>query len=189
MAISLVKGQKVQIQAQNPGLQQIGVGLGWDLKRHDTGADFDLDASVFMLGANGKIPSDGYFVFFNNTNSEDGSVIHTGDNRTGAGDGDDETIRVNLAKVNSQIQEIFFIVTIHEAESRKQNFGQVANSYIRVFNEGTGEEILKFELGEDFSTETAVTFGRLYLKDAQWRFEATGVGMRGGLDAYVNQYS
>lgn len=190
MAINLVKGQRVQLEKQNPGLQKICVGLGWDIKQgYDTGTDCDLDASVFMLGANGKIPTNNYFVFFNNLTSEDGAVIHSGDNRTGAGDGDDETIRVNLAQVNSQVQEILFVVTIHEAEARRQNFGQVKNSFIRLYDEGTNEEILKYELGEDFSIETAVTFGKLYRKDGEWRFEASGLGMKGGLDAYVNQFA
>ncbi len=189
MAISLVKGQRVQLGKDNPGLQKIGVGLGWDTNESPGGHDFDLDASVFMLGSNGKILSDHHFIFYNNTDSPDGAVHHTGDNLTGEGDGDDELVNIDLSKVDAGVAELLFVVTIHDADERKQNFGQVRNSFIRIFNQVNDEEILMYELDEDFSIETAITFGRLYKKQNEWRFEASGVGKTGGLQAYLNDYS
>jgi len=183
MAINLQKGQRENLNAQ-----KFTIGLGWDTNASSTGAAFDLDASVFMLGANGKIVSDEFFVFYNNTKSPDGSVTHTGDNLTGAGDGDDESILVDLSKLNPGVQEICIVVTIHDAQNRKQNFGQVRNSFIRVYDQGNAE-LVKYELDEDFSVETAVEFGRIYNKGGQWKFEAIGAGMKGGLEDYLKKYS
>jgi tellurium resistance protein TerD len=183
MAINLQKGQRESINAP-----KFTIGLGWDTNSSSTGSAFDLDASVFILGDNKKIVADEYFVFYNNLKSPDGSVEHTGDNLTGAGDGDDEQIKVDLSKADAKVSEICIVVTIHEAEARKQNFGQVRNSFIRIFDAGTGADILKYELEEDFSIETAVEFGRIYKKDNNWKFEAVGVGMKGGLQDYLTKY-
>ncbi|MEC4892013.1 MAG: TerD family protein [Oscillatoria sp. PMC 1051.18] len=188
MSINLSKGQRVDLSKEAPSLQYAGIGLGWDINVSDTGVDFDLDVSVFMLGANGKIPSEKYFVFYNNLQSPDGAVKSEGDNRTGEGGGDDETIEVELPKVDPSITEIVFVVTIHEAESRKQNFGQVRNSYIRIYDLSTEKEVAKYQLEEDFSLETAVEFGRLYKKDGSWRFQAVGQGYNAGLQKFVDQY-
>lgn len=182
MPINLQKGQRENINAP-----KFTIGLGWDTNASATGGDFDLDASIFILGENKKLVGDDYFVFYNNLKSGDGAVEHTGDNRTGAGDGDDEQIIVDLGKVNPAVSEICVVVTIHEADARKQNFGQVRNSFIRIVD-STGAEILKYELDEDFSIETAVEFGRLYKKESQWKFEAVGTGMRGGLGDYLTKY-
>ena len=184
MAINLEKGQRVNI-----GLPKFIVGLGWDANASSTGEDFDLDASVFILGENKKLVSDGHFVFYNNLTSADGAVEHTGDNRTGEGDGDDEAIKIDLSKVDPRATEICFVVTIHEADARRQNFGQVRNSFVRIYNPDTNEEILKYELEEDFSIETAVEFGRLYKRNDEWKFEAVGVGQKGGLTDYLNKYN
>jgi len=183
MAINLQKGQRESINAP-----QFTIGLGWDTNSSSTGSAFDLDASVFILGDNKKIIADEYFVFYNNLKSPDGAVEHTGDNLTGAGDGDDEQIKVDLSKADAKVSEICIVVTIHEAEARKQNFGQVRNSFIRIFDAATGADILKYELEEDFSIETAVEFGRIYKKDNNWKFEAVGVGMKGGLQDYLTKY-
>ena len=183
MAINLQKGQRESINAP-----KFTVGLGWDTNSSSTGSAFDLDASVFILGDNKKIIADEYFVFYNNLKSPDGSVEHTGDNLTGAGDGDDEQIKVDLSKADSKVSEICIVVTIHEAEARKQNFGQVRNSFIRIADAVTGADILKYELEEDFSIETAVEFGRIYKKDNNWKFEAVGAGMKGGLQDYLTKY-
>ena len=183
MAINLTKGQRIEI-----GLSKVGVGLGWD-PNEGSGFDFDLDASAFMLGENKKLPKDEFFVFYNNQKSPDSSVESTGDDLTGGNsDGDDETLKVDLAKVDSKIHEIIFTVTIHDAEARRQNFGQVRNSFIRIYNAQTNEEIAKYELDEDFSVETAVEFGRLYKRNGEWKFEAMGVGYKGGLDYFVKKY-
>lgn len=183
MSINLQKGQRVSVNSQ-----KFNVGLGWDVNDSDTGGAFDLDASAFILNGNKKVLSEKYFVFYNNLSSPDNAVIHTGDNLTGQGDGDDETIKIDISKIDAATKEICFVVTIHEAESRKQNFGQVRNSFIRIYDSSTNEEILKYELGEDFSIETAVEFGRLYLKDEKWKFEAIGVGFSGGLQQFVAKY-
>ncbi len=184
MAISLEKGQRIEI-----GLSKVSVGLGWD-PNEGSGFDFDLDASAFMLGANKKLPKDEYFVFYNNQTSPDGSVESTGDDLTGGNSdgGDDETLNVDLGKVDPQVQEIIFTATIYKAEERKQNFGQVRNSYIRIYNSITNEEIARYDLDEDFSIETAVEFGRLYRRNGEWKFEAMGIGNKGGLQALVNKY-
>lgn len=181
--INLEKGQRVNVE-----LQKITIGLGWDTNSSSTGVDFDLDASAFILGENKKLLSDENFVFYNNLKSPDGSVEHTGDNLTGEGEGDDESIRIDISKITPNAYEICFVVTIHKADERKQNFGQVHNSFIRIYNTDTNEEIMKYELEEDFSIETAVEFGRLYRRNGQWKFEAIGVGMKGGLQDYVNKY-
>ena len=184
MAISLEKGQRIEI-----GLSKVSVGLGWD-PNEGSGVDFDLDASAFMLGANKKLPKDEFFVFYNNQTSPDGSVESTGDDLTGGNSdgGDDETLNVDLGKVDPQVQEIIFTATIYKAEERKQNFGQVRNSYIRIYNSITNEEIARYDLDEDFSIETAVEFGRLYRRNGEWKFEAMGIGNKGGLQALVNKY-
>lgn len=184
MAISLEKGQRIEI-----GLSKVSVGLGWD-PNEGSGFDFDLDASAFMLGSNNKLPKDEYFVFYNNQKSPDGAVESTGDDLTGGNSdgGDDETLNVDLTKVDSQVQEIIFTATIYKAEERRQNFGQVRNSYIRIYNSITNEEIARYDLDEDFSIETAVEFGRLYRRNGEWKFEAMGVGNKGGLQALVNKY-
>ena len=184
MAINLEKGQRV-----NVNLPKFVVGLGWDANATSTGQDFDLDASVFVLGENKKLLTDSHFVFYNNLTSPDGAVEHTGDNLTGDGDGDDESIKIDLSKINPNATELCFVVTIHDAENRKQNFGQVRNSFVRVYNPDTKEEILKYELEEDFSIETAVEFGRLYKRNGEWKFEAVGVGQKGGLQDYLNKYN
>ena len=179
MAINLQKGQRIEI-----GLQKVGVELGWD-PNQGTGFDFDLDASAFMLGEDKKLPQDEYFVFYNNKVSPDGAVEAGDDDQTG---GNDETIMTDLSKVSPKVSEIVFTVTIHEWEMRKQNFGQVHNSYIRIYNAITNEEIAKYELEEDFSVETAVEFGRLYRRGGEWKFEAMGIGYKGGLQYFVDKY-
>jgi len=184
MAINLQKGQREAINAP-----KFTIGLGWDTNSSTTGTDFDLDASVFILGENKKILSDSHFVFYNNLKSPDGAVEHTGDNLTGEGDGDDEQIKVDLSRIDPKTAEICIVVTIHDAENRRQNFGQVRNSFIRIFDGATGEEILKYELDEDFSIETAVEFGRIYKRDDKWKFEAIGAGMKGGLKDYLTKYN
>ena len=184
MAINLQKGQRENINAP-----KFTIGLGWDTNSSSTGSGFDLDASVFILGENKKLVSDSHFIFFNNLKSPDDAVIHTGDNLTGDGDGDDEQIKIDLTKINPSVKEICIVVTIHEAESRKQNFGQVRNSYVRIVDDSNNTEIVKYELDEDFSIETAVEFGRIYNKDGQWKFEAIGMGQRGGLEDFLNKYN
>ena len=188
MAVSLKKGQKVDLTKTNPGLKEVLVGLGWDVKRYDGGSDFDLDASVFMLAGNGKVPSDSEFIFYGNKKHSSGSVEHMGDNLTGAGEGDDEQIKINLAKVPDNIQKIDFTVTIYEAEQRKQNFGQVENAFIRILNAATGEELIRYDLTEDFSIETAVVVGELYRHGGEWKFNAIGSGFEGGLAALGRNY-
>lgn len=184
MAINLQKGQRENINAP-----KFTIGLGWDTNSSSTGSGFDLDASVFILGENKKILSDAHFIFYNNLKSPDDSVIHTGDNLTGDGDGDDEQVKIDLTKINATVKEVCIVVTIHDAENRKQNFGQVRNSFIRIVDDSNNIEMVKYELEEDFSIETAVEFGRLYNKDGQWKFEAIGVGMKGGLEDYLNKYN
>lgn len=181
MAISLQKGQKVDLTKTNPGLTKIIIGLGWDVNKYDGGKDFDLDSSVFMLNSDGKVTNEKNFVFFNNPKSPDGSVTHTGDNRTGAGDGDDEQIKVDLALVSGDVSKITFSITIHEAQERNQNFGQVSNAYVRVINEASGDELIRYDLGEDFSIETAIVVGELYRNNAEWKFNAIGSGYQNGL--------
>ncbi|MCX2492232.1 TerD family protein [Pedobacter sp. PF22-3] len=181
MAINLQKGQRENLKAP-----KFTIGLGWDTNNFG-GNDFDLDASVFMLGENKKLISDDHFIFYNNLTSPDGALVHTGDNLTGEGDGDDEAINVDLSIVDPLVSELCIVVTIHEAEVRRQNFGQVRNSFVRIVDKD-GIEVLKYELEEDFSIETAVEFGRIYRRNGEWRFEAVGVGMKGGLQDYINRY-
>ena len=183
MGVSLQKGQKVSLTKGNPGLSKVVVGLGWDVNQFDTGGDFDLDAAAFLLADNGKVSAQGDFVFFGNLEHSSGSVRHLGDNLTGAGEGDDEQIKIDLSLVPANITKIAFTVTIYEAEQRRQNFGQVNNAFIRIYNEETGEELLRYDLGEDFSIETAVVFGELYKNNSEWKFNAIGSGYQGGLAA------
>lgn len=184
MAINLQKGQREAINAQ-----KFIIGLGWDTNQSSTGASFDLDASVFVLGENGKLLSDSHFIFYNNLKSPNDAVVHTGDNLTGDGDGDDEQVIVDLSKIESNAAEICVVVTIHDADDRKQNFGQVRNSFIRIVDSGTNSDIVKYELDEDFSIETAVEFGRIYKRNNEWKFEAVGNGMKGGLQDFLNKYN
>ncbi|MGE7625082.1 TerD family protein [Viridibacillus sp. NPDC096237] len=187
-SISLQKGQKVDLTKSNPGLTNLIVGLGWDTNKYDGGGDFDLDSSVFLLGANGKVTAPEDFVFYNNTKGAGGAVEHSGDNLTGAGDGDDETSKVSLNQIPATIERVAFTVTIHDAEARRQNFGMVSNAFIRVVNANTNEEIVRYDLGEDFSIETAVVVGEIYRHGAEWKFNAIGAGYQGGLAALCNDY-
>ena len=187
MAISLNKGGNLSLSKTDPSLNQVLIGLGWDARATD-GADFDLDASAFLLAANDKVRGETDFIFYNQTRSPEGSVEHTGDNRTGEGDGDDEAVKINLAKVPADVQKIAITVTIHDAESRGQNFGQVQNAFIRVVNDQTNVEIVRFDLNEDYSTETAMIFGELYHHNGEWKFRAVGQGYNGGLRAMCGQY-
>ena len=188
MPVSLQKGQKVSLTKGNPGLTKVVVGLGWDVNQFDTGGDFDLDTSAFMLTEGGRVSQQSDFVFFGNLSHPSGSVIHMVDNLTGAGDGDDEQIRVDLSKIPANITKIAFTVTIYDAETRRQNFGQINNAFIRIYNEITGEEILRYDLGEDFSIETAAVFGELYKHGSEWKFNAIGSGYQGGLAALCASY-
>jgi tellurium resistance protein TerD len=180
MAVSLQKGGNVSLTKEAPGLSKIIVGLGWDPRATD-GADFDLDASVFVCGEDGKVLSDSHFVFYNNTKSPDGSVEHTGDNRTGAGEGDDEQVKIDLGKVPADVKKLVFAVTIHEAAARKQNFGQVGNAFMRVINQDGDKELARYDLSEDYSVETAMIFGEVYRHNDEWKFKAIGSGFEGGL--------
>ncbi len=183
MPINLSKGQKVDLTKGNPGLKNIMVGLGWDVNSFDSGADFDLDVSAFLCGSNGKCPNDKDFIFYGNLVHPSEAVKHMGDNLTGEGEGDDEQIQIDLVKIPENIEKIAFTVTIYEAEQRRQNFGQVNNAFIRIYNEVTGEEMLRYDLGEDFSIETAAVFGELYKNGSEWKFNAIGSGYQGGLAA------
>lgn len=183
MPINLQKGQKVSITKGNPGLQNVVVGLGWDVNQFDTGGDFDLDTAAFLLTGAGKVSRPEDFVFFGNLTHPTNSVKHLGDNLTGAGDGDDEQIKINLGLIPAEIEKIAFTVTIYDAEIRHQNFGQVNNAYIRIYDEANGTEILRYDLGEDFSIETAAVFGELYKNGGEWKFNAIGSGYQGGLAA------
>ncbi|MFD0686683.1 TerD family protein [Actinomadura fibrosa] len=180
MGVSLAKGGNVSLTKAAPNLTAVSVGLGWDV-RATTGADFDLDASALMLGASGKVMSDQHFVFFNNLKSPDGSVEHTGDNLTGEGEGDDESINVDLTGVPAECERIVFPVSIYDADNRHQNFGQVRNAFIRIVNRSDGNELARFDLTEDASTETAMVFGELYRHNGEWKFRAVGQGYASGL--------
>ncbi len=184
MAINLQKGQRIEV-----GLTKITIGLGWD-PNEGTGSDFDLDASAFMIDQFKQIPAEPFFIFYGNTDSPDGALHHTGDDPTGgnSADGDDESIQVDLSKVDSRITEISFVVTIHDAIARRQNYGQVRNSYIRIVDDSNGQEVAKYELGEDFSLETAVEFGRLYRRNGSWKFEASGMGYKEDLAFFLSKY-
>lgn len=188
MPVNLKKGQKVSITKGNPGLTKVIVGLGWDLNQFDTGGDFDLDTAAFLLTDSGKVSNQEDFVFFGNLKHPTGCAEHMGDNLTGAGDGDDEQIKINLQAVPDNITKIAFTVTIYDAETRRQNFGQVNNAFIRIYNEDNGEELLRYDLGEDFSIETAAVFGELYKNNGEWKFNAIGSGYQGGLAALCASY-
>ena len=188
MPVNLQKGQKVSLTKGNPGLSKVVVGLGWDVNAFDTGGDFDLDAAAFLLTDSGKVCDSRDFVFYGNLTHPSGSVQHQGDNLTGVGDGDDEQIKVDLSAVPANITKIAFTVTIYEAEGRRQNFGQVNNAFVRIYNEATGEELLRYDLGEDFSFETAAVFGELYKNGGEWKFNAIGSGYQGGLAALCANY-
>lgn len=188
MAIQLSKGQRIDLTKYNPALQNIVVGLGWDVKSFDGGQEFDLDASAFLLDGQGKCTQDLDFIFYNNLVSTCESVEHTGDNRTGEGDGDDEQIKIHLNKVPATIQRIAITVTIHDANGRRQNFGQIENAFVRLVDEDVNEEVLRFDLGEDFSIETAVVFCEIYRHGNEWKFNAVGSGYQGGLAALVTAY-
>lgn len=187
MALTLQKGGNLSLSKTDPSLTKILVGLGWDPRTTD-GTEFDLDASAMLLGASGKVRSEADFIFYNQKTSTDGSVEHTGDNRTGAGDGDDESIKVDLSSVPVDVDKLVFIVTIHDAEIRKQNFGQVGGAFIRIVNELSGAEIVRYDLAEDASTETAMVFAELYRSNGEWKFRAVGQGYAGGLKALANSY-
>lgn len=188
MPISLKKGQKVSLTKDNPGLSKVVVGLGWDVNHFDTGGTFDLDTAAFLLGESGRVASSGDFVFYGNLEHSSGSVKHMGDNLTGEGDGDDEQIKIDLSRVPESISRIAFTVTIYEAEARNQNFGQVNNAYIRIVDESNGQELLRYDLGEDFSIETAAVFGEVYKNNGEWKFNAIGSGYQGGLAALCANY-
>lgn len=187
MGVSLSKGGNVSLSKEAPGLTAIIVGLGWDTRSTD-GSAFDLDASAILVGADDKVVSDQHFVFFNNLKSPDGSVEHTGDNTTGEGDGDDEQIKINLAGVPAEVQKVVFPVSIYDADSRSQNFGQVRNAFIRIVNQAGGTEIARYDLSEDASTETAMVFGEVYRSGAEWKFRAVGQGWASGLAGIARDY-
>ena len=187
MSVSLVKGGNVSLTKEEPGIESIMVGLGWDARSTD-GSDFDLDASCFLLNASGKVRSDSDFIFYNNLKSACGAVEHTGDNRTGVGDGDDEAINVELSRIPADVSKLAFTVTIHEADQRRQNFGMVSNAFIRIVNRKTGREVARFDLSEDASTNTAIIFGEVYRHNNEWKFRAVGQGYDGGLGPLARNY-
>lgn len=187
MPVSLSKGGNVSLSKAAPGLKAISVGLGWDLRATD-GAAFDLDASVFLLNTGGKVRSDADFIFYNNKKSADGSVEHQGDNLTGAGDGDDESVQVSLEKLPPDVDKIAVTVTIHEADARRQNFGMVSKAFVRVVNLADNSEIARYDLSEDSSTETAMIFGEIYRNAGEWKFKAVGQGFAGGLGPLAKNY-
>ena len=188
MPINLQKGQKVDLTKGNPSLKNIMVGLGWDVNAFDSGADFDLDAAAFMVGENGKCPTEREFIFYGNLEHNSGAVKHMGDNLTGGGDGDDEQIEVDLTIIPANVSRVVFTVTIYDAELRRQNFGQVSNAFIRIVDTATGSELIRYDLGEDFSIETAVVVGELYRHNGEWQFNAIGSGFQGGLAALCGHY-
>ncbi|TWI63561.1 tellurium resistance protein TerD [Pseudoduganella lurida] len=187
MAISLQKGGNVNLSKEAPGLKKVIIGLGWDPRATD-GSEFDLDGSCYLVKADGKVRGDADFIFYNNLKSTDGAVVHAGDNRTGAGEGDDETIAVDLAALPAEIDRVSFAVTIHEADARRQNFGQVAKAFIRCVNADGGTELARYDLSEDGSTETAMIFGELYRNGADWKFRAIGQGFKGGLGPLARSF-
>lgn len=187
MALTLSKGQNLSLSKTDPGLKKIIIGLGWDPRATD-GQEFDLDASLFLLGENGKVRSDADFIFYNQKTSGCGSVEHTGDNRTGEGDGDDESIKVELGRVPPNVQRLAVTVTIHDADARRQSFGQVENAFIRIVNADTNGEVVRYDLTEDYSTETAMIFGEVYRHNGEWKFKAVGQGYAGGLKSMCDQF-
>ena len=188
MPINLSKGQKVDLTKGNPGLKNTMVGLGWDVNAYDSGEAFDLDAAAFVCDASGKCPSEKEFIFYGNLEHSSGSIKHMGDNLTGEGEGDDEQIQIDLSKIPPNIDKIAFTVTIYDADSRNQNFGQVSNAFIRIVDESNNTELIRFDLGEDFSIETAVVVGELYRNAGEWKFNAIGSGFQGGLRALCGHY-
>ncbi|ARC86551.1 terD domain protein [Clostridium argentinense CDC 2741] len=188
MGVMLKKGQKVDLTKGYPKLTKIIVGLGWDTNSYDGGYDFDLDAAAFLLLSNGRVSKDEDFVFYNNLSHESGSVLHMGDNLTGDGEGDDEQITIDLSKIPSNIEKIAFTVTIHEADIRRQNFGQVSNAFVRIVDASTEKELLKYDLGEDFSVETALVVAEIYRYNGEWKFNAVGSGFQGGLEALCKNF-
>ena len=187
MAISLQKGGNVNLSKEAPGLTKVIIGLGWDPRSSD-GAAFDLDGSAFLLKADTKVRGDTDFIFYNNLKSSDGSVVHAGDNTTGQGEGDDEKIAVDLARVPAEVEKVSFCVTIHDADARRQNFGMVAKAYIRCLNANGEAEIARYDLSEDSSTETAMIFGELYRHSGEWKFRAVGQGFKGGLGPLARSF-
>lgn len=187
MSVSLSKGGNVSLAKADPTMTKVLVGLGWDPRATD-GQDFDLDASAFLLASTGKVRGDNDFIFYNNLSDAAQSVVHAGDNRTGAGDGDDESLKVDLTKIPAEVDKIAFTVTIHDAEARRQSFGQVGGAFIRLVNDATGVEVARYDLSEDASTETAMIFGELYRHNNEWKFRAVGQGYAGGLKAMCDQY-
>lgn len=187
MSVSLSKGGNVSLSKVDPGMKNILIGLGWDVRATD-GQDYDLDASVFLLSESGKVRSDADFIFYNNLRSTDGAIEHTGDNRTGEGDGDDESVKIHLDKISADVAKMVFVVTIHDAQARKQSFGQVEGAFIRLVNDDTNIEVARYDLTEDASTETAMLFGELYRHNNEWKFRAVGQGYAGGLSSVCAQY-
>ncbi|WP_028399314.1 TerD family protein [Ectobacillus panaciterrae] len=188
MSISLSKGQRIDLTKTNPGLTKVVIGLGWDTNKYNGGHDFDLDASAFLTDANGRVLNDSDFIFYNNLKSSNGAVEHTGDNRTGEGEGDDEQIIVDFSLMPSHVEKIGITVTIHDADARSQNFGQVSNAFVRVINAETNQEVLRYDLGEDFSIETAIVVCELYKHGGDWKFNAIGSGFSGGLADLCRNY-
>lgn len=188
MPINLQKGQKVDLTKGNPGLSKLLIGLGWDTNKYDGGASFDLDAAAFLLSDAGKVGSQEDFIFYGNLAHASGSVTHLGDNLTGEGEGDDEQIQVELSKVPENVSKIDFCVTIYDADTRRQNFGQVSNAFIRIVDQATNQELIRYDLGEDFSIETAVVVGEIYRNGAEWKFNAVGSGFQGGLSALCGSF-
>lgn len=186
--ISLSKGQKIDLTKTNPGLTKIMVGLGWDTNKYDGGKEFDLDAVAFLVNKDGKATGEGAFIFYNNKQDPSGSIVLSGDNRTGEGEGDDETIKINLANVPAEVEKIAVCINIHEADTRNQNFGQVSNSFVRVVNDDNGEELLRYDLNEDYSIETGLVAAEIYRHNGEWKFNAVGSGFQGGLAALAASY-
>ena len=187
MAINLQKGQNVSLNKEAPGLNHIHAGLGWDTQQF-AGADFDLDVMLFMLNENEKVVTDQHFIFYNNLTSPDGAVVHTGDNLTGEGEGDDEVVNVELSKIGANVHKVVFTVNIHEAAERGQNFGMVRNAFIRLVDKKSNEEIIRYDLSEDFSIETSLLVAELYRRNGEWKFKATGVGTKDGLAGICRMY-
>ncbi|GGN98933.1 TerD family protein [Saccharibacillus kuerlensis] len=188
MTISLSKGQRIDLTKTNPGLKKVRIGLGWDTNKYSSGMDYDLDASVFLLHEDGRAKGIEDFVFYNNPKTPNGAVVHAGDNRTGEGEGDDEQIQVDFSLIPANISRLGIAVTIHDAESRSQNFGQVSNAFVRVVDEENNREVLRYDLGEEFSVETAVVICELYRHGEDWKFQAIGSGFSGGLAALCKNY-
>lgn len=188
MSVCLTKGQKVDLTKSNPGLNNILIGLGWDVNKYDGGSDFDLDAAAFLIGESGKVACDADFIFYGNKKHSSNAVEHLGDNLTGEGEGDDEQIKINLSNVPASVSKIVFTVTIYDADARNQNFGQVTNAFIRVVDESSNTELIRYDLSEDYSIETAVVVAEIYRHNSEWKFNAIGSGYQGGLNALCGEY-